>query len=69
MAKRKTAAAPVEEPPVEEVVEPSIHSEDIGDGYVRLTVVPSGKLRDVRTKRTYRVAVCKEQSAKYFEVA
>lgn len=68
MAKKKTAA-PVEEPPVEEVVEPSIRLEDIGDGYVRLTVVPSGRLRDVRTKRTYRVAVCKEQASRYFEVA
>ena len=42
--------------------------EQLADGYIRLTVT-GGRVRDIRTRRTYRVVVCQAGNVRYFEVA
>jgi hypothetical protein len=41
---------------------------ELDDGYVKLSV-PNGKVRDRRTRRTYREVVCKLADEKHFETA
>lgn len=41
---------------------------DMGDGFVKLRV-PGGKVRDIRTQRTYRTVICREEDVRHFEVA
>lgn len=41
---------------------------DMGDGYFKFKV-NGGKLRDMRTNRTYRTAIVKEHDICYFVVA